>query len=67
MANPDPYTYPQARVVDSGLLRDLLAILLLIIWVVGWSVAAFYTDWRLGVAVVAGFAGIVGAFMSYRR
>lgn len=61
------YPYARPRGVDMSLVRDLIAVVLVVAGVVGLSVAAFAVDWRLGLAVVSVAAVITGAFLGYER
>ena len=64
VASPYPYSRPR---VDTGVIRDVAAIMLVVLGIIGLSVAAFFTDWRLGLAVVSLAAGGVGVFLGYDR
>lgn len=57
---------PRAR-VDLTLLRDLLALLLLLLGVAGLCWAAFAFDWRLGLATLSTALLTTGAFLGYDR
>lgn len=59
--------YPATSRVDRGLIRDVIAVTLVLVAVVGLSVAGFATDWRLGLAVVSLAAGGAGVFLGYER
>ena len=67
---PDPVTQPYAPPrsrVDLGILRDVVGLILVLAGVVGLAVAAFATDWRLGVAVLSVAAISAGAYLAYSR
>jgi len=59
--------YPSRTALDVGILREVVAALLLLACVVGVSWAAFATDWRLGLAVVSLAAGGVGLYLANER
>ena len=58
--------YPRPG-LDTGVLRDILALLLVLSGVVGLTVVGFATDWRLGVAVLSVAVMTAGVLLGYER
>lgn len=52
---------------DLGLLRDAIAIVLVLAGLSAIAVALFMTDWRLGVGFVGVVATTAGVYLGYER
>lgn len=61
----DPLSFTSGYRRD--LIRDLLALVLIVVGTAGLAWAAFATDWRLGVAVLSVAAGATGATLGLTR
>lgn len=60
-----PYR-PDAR-IDVGLIRDVLAVALVLLGAAGLAVMAFAVDWRAGVATVSAYSIVAGVYLGYER
>lgn len=63
---PD-YPYPRAGRVDLGVLRDVLALALVLLGALAIIVPAFLVDWRLGAAALGAAMIAAGLYLGYER
>lgn len=69
MSLPDDAAQPRyaPRTVDRDLLREVAAVVLIVLGVVGLGVIAYVVDWRLGAAYTCVAAIAAGVFMGLDR
>jgi hypothetical protein len=53
--------------LDRGIIREILAAVLLIAGLTGLVVAGFAVDWRLGLTALSAMAATAGALLGYER